>query len=207
MTTKLGGIQARGNGQAKTETDSALARFMSAGTRGEFTTLPLLGRVWIELAAHDTLNEVEGETYATMKALGLALDGVTGLTYDRERLARILARAVRDPDDPKHEKPFGTVDQWMKLDEDLIVACANVYADTRARLDPVGEDSLTREEMIGIAAALQKKSAMGLRFFGVAKLALYMLTTASPPATSVTPPSSPGDSSPATTSLDESSTQ
>lgn len=197
MTTKLGGIQARGT--AKTESDTALGRFRAAGTRGEFTTLPLLGRVWIELAAHDALNEIEGETFATMKALDLAPSGFTGLAYDRERLARTLARAVRDPDDPKHEKPFGSVDEWMKLDEDLIVACANCYADSRARLDPVGEDTLTAEDMQGIAAALQKKSAMGLRFFGVAKLALYMLTTASPPATSPTLPSSSGDSSPATT--------
>lgn len=188
--TKLGAIQ-------KTEPSGSrptrLAVFLALGSRGEHTTIPGLGPVWIELAGHETVNRIESETFDAMAKLALEPNGLNALTYDAERARRTLAAVVREAED--HEKCFGTVEEWGRLDSDMIAAAFSVYADVRYRLDPAGEALLTKEDNEGIRAFLEKKSAMGLRSYGVAKLALYMLTSEDRLAISPTLSSSNGPSS------------
>ncbi len=180
-TTKLGAIQKAGEPSGAPPT--RLSKFLASGSRGENVTLPLLGPAWIELAGHETTTRVESETFDAMARLALEPNMLNALTYDAERARRTLADVVREQDD--HAKVFGTVAEWGRVDPDIIAACWNIYADVRYRLDPVGAE-LTKEDETGIRAFLEKKNAMGLRSYGVAKLALFMLTSASPPENSQT---------------------
>lgn len=194
--SRLGEHNARAAATSAATTAAAptpVARFRQLGARGELVTLPLLGPAWIELAGHRTANEIEAATFAEMKRLGFDLALETALTFEAERNVRTLAACVRDPDD--HNKPFGTLDEWRDLDTDLVAACNQIYGDVRVRLDPLGAESLSDDDRASIALALEKKSAMGLRYFGVAKLSLYLLAMASQPATSPTALSSSGPSS------------
>jgi hypothetical protein len=174
-------------------TPTRLSAFLATGSRGENVDLPGLGPAWIELAGHETVNRIESETFEAMARLALEPNALNGLTYDAERARRTLAAVVREQEN--HEKCFGTVEEWGRLDSDMIAAAWNVYADVRYRLDPVGDDSLTKEDDEGIRAFLEKKSAMGLRSYGVAKLARYMLTSEDRRATSQTLSSSSSQSS------------
>jgi hypothetical protein len=190
--TKLGDMQTRAAATPTANQSTRLGAFVVADLRGEIVTLPVLGSVYMQLVGHDVGNTIEGQTFAEMASHGLPPMGITGLSYEGERAKRTLAEAVRDPED--HSKPFGTLEQWGKLDDDVIVACWHVYGDVRDRLDPIGLDSLTAEDVAQLDAALEKKNATALRSYGVAKLSLYLLTTAARPAISPTPPSSPGES-------------
>ncbi len=168
--------------------DTALGRrFAATSLRGELVEIPGLGPAWIELSPHETNNTVEAEVFTAMAKLGLEPVALNGLTYEAERAVRTLARCVRDADDATHATPFGTVEQWGKLDSDLIAAAWGTYGDVRLRLDPVGADLLTDGDLAGIRRALEKKSAAALRSYGVAKLSRYLLTTAAPLETSRTP--------------------
>lgn len=173
---------------------SALAKILAGSVRGEHVTLPVVGRAWIELAGHETVNEIEGDTYNEMRRLGFELAPSTAETFAAERAMRTLAACVRDPDD--RTKPLGSVEDWCKVDSDLINACYLAYADVRDRLDPIGAPSLNEETAHLIELAIKKKQASTLRAFGVATLANYLLTTGDRPAISQSPPSSSGDVSP-----------
>lgn len=190
MTTKLGAIQKAASEPSGRPT--RLAAFLATGSRGENVTIPGLGPAWIELAGHETTNRIESETFEAMARLSLEPTPLNGLTYDAERARRTLAAVVREQEN--HEVPFGTVDEWGKLDSDMIAAAWGVYADVRYRLDPVGSE-LTKEDDEGIRAFLEKKNAMGLRSYGVAKLAHFMLTSGSPREISPTVSSSSSPSS------------
>ena len=160
--------------------------------RGEHVTLPLLGRAWIELAGEAVVNEIEGAVFAEMKRLDLPPNTINAFTYDSDRTARTLAWAVRNPD--KIEERFGGLDEWLALDIDMINACGIVYADVRERLDPIGSVTLSRDDIDAIRLGIEKKNPTLLRSYGVAKLSLYLLTTADPPASSPSPLSSSGES-------------
>ncbi len=190
--TILGAKLATAVAPAKVET--LLGRMRSVTPRGEHVTLPLFGRAWIELAGEMVVNEIEGAVFAEMRRLELAPIGINAATYDSHRAARTLAWAVRNPD--AVDERFGSLEEWLALDIDMISACAIVYADVRERLDPMGSPSLTQDDLDGIRRGIEKKNPSLLRLFGVAKLSLYLATTAGPPASSPIPPSSSGGSSP-----------
>lgn len=170
--------------------------------RGEFVEIPLLGRAWMQLVPHRNRNEIEGAVRHELEAHQIRIEpSATGhrLAFDAEIAVQTLARAVRDPDDPTHKTPFGTLAEWADLDEDVITAAWHVYNDTRYRLNPLDSIQLSEADLEGIRFAIQKKSAPLLRCFGVARLSLYLLTTESLPASSTTSPSSSGPESPAST--------
>lgn len=199
MTTPLGKLQATQK-PAKPEPEaSSLGKFLALGNRGTTATLPLLGEVWIELAGHDALNAAESGMLAEMKALGLDLMTVTAGAWETEKVRRVLASCVRDPKD--HAKPFGTIEEWGKVDSDLLAACNHVYMDARAQLDPIGLAGgaqgwgrIPEEIRLSIKAAIEKKSPILLLSFGVSTLANYLLTLEPPPEPSPIPPLSSGES-------------
>jgi hypothetical protein len=191
VTTRLGQLQSKPAVPA-TPT-SKLGKFVAAGLRGEMVELPVLGPAYVELPGHDTTNQIESETIAEMRRLDLEASVLTALTYDAEKARRTLAHSVRDAED--RSKPFGTVDEWGKVDPDIISACYQSYADVRYRLAPL-DMPLTEEDVREIESAIEKKRPQLLRSFGVAALSTYLLTRASPPASSPTLPSSSGQSSP-----------
>jgi hypothetical protein len=164
------------------------------GGRGELVDIPLLGPAWIHLLPQKQGNQVESEVYIELEALKLTAMG-SRITFDGEQAVRTLARAVRDPDDPTHKTPFGTLEQWQSLDYDVVAAAWQCYADVRHRLHPLDTLTLSEDDLRDIRAALEKKSAPLLRYYGVAKLSLYLLTTESQRASSTTSQSSPGESS------------
>jgi hypothetical protein len=164
---------------------SLLARARETFQRGEHVTLPVLGAAWIELASEVTVDEIESQVFEAMAALKLPPTGINVLTYDSRRTALTLAWAVRNPDN--HAEHYGTSEDWLALDIDMILSCGLIYADVRERLNPVGISALTEEAMLEIRLAIEKKNPMYLRSFGVAMLSLYLLSTASQPAAS--PPS------------------
>lgn len=196
MTTKLGALQASGRLPAPPETPAAaaeqtrLAQMQALGGRGELVSLPILGKAWIELAGHELVNRLEAEVFGEMTRLGFDYNVVTALTYEAERAMRTLCECVRDADD--HAKPFGTLEQWRKVDADLINACNLVYGDVRNRLDPISVETLTDDDVAAILFSLEKKSPMGLRSFGVAKLSHFLLSMADRLAISPTARSSTG---------------
>jgi hypothetical protein len=160
--------------------------------RGEIVDLPVLGPAWIQLASSDVLTEITGSVMARMADLKLEAIPLNGDDYAAERTKRILAWAVRDADN--RLLPFGTLAEWGTIDSDLMMACGMKYNDVRVRLDPVSSASLTENDFAVIMMAIEKKDPALLLSCGLAKLSLYLLTTASPPASSPTPPSSSGES-------------
>jgi hypothetical protein len=170
---------------------SGLAAARATCLRGEQVTLPVLGEVWIELAGEREVNEIESAVFAEMTALNLPLNTINARTYDSCRNRHTLARCVRET--KNRDVPFGPVEEWAKVDLDLLTACAIVYNDVRERLDPVGMETLTREDLEGIRLAIEKKNPRSLRSYGVVALSLYMLATANQQSTSQIPASSNGE--------------
>lgn len=171
-----------------------LARVLAADPRGEYVVMPKLGRVWVQLAGEMIEDRIESETLEAMKALGIPQTPLNSMTYDSRRTALTLAWAVRDADSPDHGAPVGTVQEWLDVDVGLLSACGHVYGDVRERLNPMGSDTLTEDEFEQIRLAHEKKNPAMLRTFGVILLSSYLATTAAPPASSPTPPSSAGPS-------------
>jgi hypothetical protein len=191
--TLLARKQAEAKAAAVTaEPETMLSRARATTPRGELTTMPLLGPVWIELAGEMVVDEIEGAVFAAMKALDLPPNGINALTYDNRRTALTLAWAVRDPNN--HEVRAGTQEQWTSMDIDLLTACGFVYNDVRERLNPVGMPTLTRDLLDQIRYGIEKKNPMLLRSVGVVALSLYLLTGVDPPASLPTMPSSTGES-------------
>lgn len=191
-TSRLAQAQALATAAAKpAPSPTLLSRAMAGSPRGEFVTLPLLGRAWIELAGETTVNEIESAVFAEMRKLDLPAVTINAFTYDGHRTARTLAWAVRNPDNIAER--FGSLEEWLALDIDVISACGLVYADVRERLNPIGLPTITREEVDDIRLSIEKKNPIRLRSYGVAKLSLYLLTGGDQPASSPTPPSSSGE--------------
>jgi hypothetical protein len=152
------------------------------------------------LVPHSAAQLAEAAVWSTMRGLELELNRTTEQNYEAERARRILSEAVFDPD-PLEQKNewirFGTVEEWGALDDDVIAECWRIYGDVRETFDPVSMP-LSKDELAMIADAVKKKDPKLLRFFGVRRLATYLLTTAEPPSISATPMSGPSESSEAT---------
>jgi len=161
--------------------------------RGEYVELPGgLGRAYLKLLAHSKSNVVEGSTMKAMEAAGLPLLPIHTVSYAVQRAARTMAEACFE--DETCAKPFGTLAAWLDEDDDILFGCSLLYQDVRNRLDPYRTDDVPRDVADFLADALVKKNAMGLRSFGVATLASWLLSGAvqlssSPTAASSTSPS------------------
>lgn len=189
MATNLG---KRLDSKDKTpESTTALGRFISLGARGDYAELPLLGRVWIELASHELLNQLEAEAAKAMEVLDVPLTGLTAGSYEAEKYVRTLAHCVRD--ESNHEVRFGTVAEWKRLDSDLLAHAQLVYQDVRFRLDPVGVvdgkiGELDPGTIAAIRTSIEKKRPTQLVAFGSRTLANFLLYMAERRAISLTPP-------------------
>lgn len=169
---------------------SALRRAV-AGRRGEEVTLPVLGRVFLELPGALAWQEIEAAVFRRLRELE-APDGIAGAAMREAELAlRVLAASAKDPDD--HAAPFGSLEEWGDLDNDLIGAAWHAFGDVRERLDPVAED-IGADDMVAIAFAVKKKDPVLLRTFGVVKLSRWLASMADQLSTSPTP-SSPNTAS------------
>jgi hypothetical protein len=163
--------------------------------RGELVNLPVFGAAYMAIVPHPVMNEIEAALFQEMARLGLPpLPDFTTTTYELERKARILDAAARKATDPTHATPLLPSGAWAggKVDDDLIVACFEVYRDVRTRLDPVGAGGLDDVDMAAIGEAFKKKDATSLARFGAVKLALWLVTTDALQLSSPTPASSPG---------------
>lgn len=171
---------------------SRIAQARAQAPRGEIVTMPLLGRVWVELVGEAAQDEIDGQTVAILKAEGLELIPLNGHAIERCRNALMLAWAVRNAD--SRDEKFDTPEAWRGLDADMITACALIYEDVRYRLSPVAMGALTKEQIDEIRLAIEKKNATALASVGVVALSLYLLSTAALPANSPTIKSSTGES-------------
>lgn len=169
------------------------------GRRGDFVELPLLGRVYMELPGSLAWADIEAEV-AKASARSALPPGIEAIAWREGELARrVLAIAMRDPDDPTHATPFATLDEIGELmDNDLVNLAWQAFGDVRERLDPVAELP-GPDEMLAITVAVKKKDPILLRTFGVVKLSHWLATTADLQSTSPTP-SSPNGGSPSESS-------
>lgn len=166
-------------------------RTIAAGKRGEDVTLPVLGRVRIQLPGARRWQEIEADCRRELARLEVPSDGIQAATmWEAELAMRVLAEAVRDPDD--HAVAFGTLEDWGGLDNDLISMAWHAFGDVRERLDPVSLP-LTSDEMFAIAGAVKKKDPVLLRSYGVARLSLWLASMEFPPSTSPLPSSPSSD--------------
>lgn len=166
---------------------------MPSGSRGEDTTIPLLGKVRIELIGEIVRKDVDAAVYRAMATRGLEPNVFTSDLFESERATRTLAVAVRDPDD--RTRPFGTVEEWEALDADIVNAAWHVYGDVRERLDPMSVP-LTADEHLAIEVAVKKKDQPLLKSYGVAKLAAWLASMDGLPSTLPSPSLSSSESLP-----------
>lgn len=130
----------------------------------------------------------------TVKAEALALFKERGLVNDDGTIAAVavedwkceiavrhLVVAVREVDDGPQLAPL---DDWRELSDEQISSPWDRYQDLRDRLDPLGADSkpLTADELAIMRAFSKKKDVMGLRSFGLHKLALFASISVEQPA-------------------------
>jgi hypothetical protein len=109
-----------------------------------------------------------------------------------EVMVRMLAIAVRMPGD--EGRPLASLEDWQECDDQQLMGLWSIYQDQEHALDPLGVDTLTDAELAALIAAAKKKDADSLMAFGSHRLALFAITSASPPASSETPTSSSGPS-------------
>lgn len=195
---KLGGILtgeaaaavARNKAAQEAAADRKLTEIANA-RRGETVDVSGLGRIRFEPVGARAYQEIERDTHKVMTERGLALDYTTSTTYELERAVRTLAIVARDPDD--HARPFGSLEEWERVDPDRILLAWSSYGDVRERLDPAA-DGLTAAEAIEIEIAVKKKELRVLRSFGLRKLSAWLCTTGVQLSTSPPPTSSSGES-------------
>lgn len=195
MATRLGEIQRNGGAKVPPVTTAGLTPLsvkLVNGRRSEDVDLPWIGRARVELVGTTRSQEIESAMYRAMAALGIEQNGVTFDRFELERAVRILADAVRDPED--NAKPFGTLEEWGSLDNDVIGACWQVYGDVRERLDPLSTP-LSVSDRLAIETAVKKKDARLLRSYGIAKLSAWLTTTDDLLSISPTPSSESSESS------------
>ena len=194
---KAGGIPAKALGDAAAAVAPSTTALAQLGlVRGAEATLPVIGPVWIQLLGHGQDNQVEGGVIAAMAEHKIPLGDLWVWTVDLERKARTLALAVREPGD--HSKPFGTLEEWIDLDDRVIFACSLKYDEIRDRLDPLAAAyTITPERAEALLDAFKKKDRNRLLCFGIDELASWLLSGAVQPSTCPTPSSGSTEPSPA----------
>lgn len=165
--------------------------------RGEDAILPCLGPVYVQMLGHRQENQVESGVIAAMAEHRIPLTDIWVWTVDLERKARTLAFAIRARDD--HAQPFGTVDEWLDMEDRVIFACYLRYGEIRDRLDPLAPSfTLNPERAKEIFEAFKKKDRDSLMSFGIDELASWLVSGDVPPSISPTPSSGSSGSSVAT---------
>lgn len=100
--------------------------------------------------------------------------------WNGEIAVRHLAIAVRAAG---ADAPLATLEQWRDdADDDQIATLWAEYRDLANRFDPLGATTITEAEVAALQSAAKKKDADLLMSFGSRKLALFITTTADPPA-------------------------
>lgn len=138
----------------------------------------------------------KAEARKAMIEAGYPVDGQ--LTSDAieqllaEQMVRMIAIAVREPGTDPNPRALAPLEDWQECDDLQLLALWTEYQDHGRQFDPIGFDSLSAEEVSAIIAAAKKKDVDSLMAFGSRRLAIYTLTSASPPASSETPTSSSG---------------
>lgn len=197
MTTKLGDALQKGPAACKppvTRLEAALA--------GKRPFKPV--QVRVHGVPHDAVMtvigseralDIEGEVGRAMDRRGVEQNVLTQGKFELELAWRTLAEAVLDSE--QNPVPFGTPEQWGKLVPEVIGDLWVKYAELRAEHDPQVAE-LTEDEVQELRAAVSKKNAPALRYYGASRLSRFLLSSADLLVSSWTEKSSPGDSSPAT---------
>lgn len=134
-----------------------------------------LGRVFVDLIGMRDAQRIEGECVSACERLGISQESLAHTTaFEAEKAIRWLALAIRDPDDLA--KPFGTVEEWERVDPDTITRAWHHYSDVREELQPEVV-AMTRELRDLVASAVVKKNATLLRSFGTHVLVSFLLST------------------------------
>lgn len=161
--------------------------------RGEYVVLPGLGRAWIQLLSRTMMTSIEAAVFDVLPKAGIPALQLHAFTYDQERKARMLAASARDPDD--HTMPFGTLQEWLAEDDDIIFASGLVLDDVKHRLDPVGVGTLDADTEAELESAFKKKDPRLLMLSGVATLVRWLTSGALQLSSSPTRSSSTSESS------------
>ena len=170
-----------------------LAAHRGQVARGEYVELPGLGRVYMRLLGRTATTAIEAAVFDTLPKLGIPATQIHAFTYDQERKVRTLAAAARDPED--HTQPFGTLNDWLEEDDDIIFAAGLVLDDVKARLDPVGAGEIDEQTEAELLDAFKKKETGRLMLYGVATLARWLTSGVVQLSSSPTPSSSTSPSS------------
>lgn len=183
---------------------SAASRFMAAlsgkrPSRHVPIPIPGVGVIdgWVTLIGTDRELDIEGEVVDAMTTRKLEAGLLNETAWQLERAKRTLAEAIFevDPSENPAATRLGTHDLWGRLPKETLVDLYRVQLQLAEEHDPASYE-LTEEDRAAIRFAVEKKSEPALRSFGVRVLARYLATTVDPPASSLTPKSPPGDSSP-----------
>ncbi len=143
----------------------------------------------MRLVDRDEALAIKSLVRKVFQAAGLVTDAglIVGTAIDdwnAEIGVRHLAIAVRDPKD--ESKPLDSLEEWRRCDDDQIAGLWNRYQDLREQIDPIGanEDTLKLSEadLEMMRVASKKKEVEVLMSFGSRKLAIFVTTTAEPPA-------------------------
>lgn len=134
--------------------------------------------------------DIEGEVLAAMEERGLRETPESETAFELERATRVLTDAALDESGAK----LGPLTLWRDVPKEVVANLYQDYLSHAAANDPAAYP-LTAGEREAIAIAFQKKSEMLLRAFGARRLARFMTTSESPPASSPSAMSSHGDSS------------
>jgi hypothetical protein len=174
-TTRLGHITGSASTTPPTRAaNSHLAAVLSI-SRGEVVDLPVLGRARINLIGARRWQTFEAEVASELRRLEVDPTTARGILAREAELAmRVLSEAVRDPDDPS--LPFGSLEEWGRLDNDVVSAAWLAFGDVRDRLEPA-PTPLGDDEAAAIAHAVGARNDEVLRTFGATKLAQWMTST------------------------------
>lgn len=162
--------------------------------RGELVPVVPYGEVWMKVLGSTEMEDIEAATFRAMAAKGLPPIDLHVGTYNLHRFRRILAAAVRDPQN--HGEPFGTLEEWGEEPDEVLSLAVAAYKDVKQRLDPVNDVELTEGQAAELMEAFKKKDFQQLRSFGSVTLATWLLSGAVQPSNSPTPSSRNSESSP-----------
>jgi hypothetical protein len=191
-----GGLPASALGPAQAPaTETKLAARGKQIATGEYVEIAPYGRMWIEVLGHEAMNMIEGELFEYMpKVAKLPAIPLHAFSYDMNRYARVMAEAARDPDDPTHRTPYGTLSEWIRQTDDRLMRCRLTYMDVKERIAPMDLDAAPPDEICEqIVDAIKKKAGTSLRDFGVVTLASWLLTGGAQRLSSPTPASPSGE--------------
>lgn len=195
--TKLGAALA--SAPAPSSEPTKAGRILAALARSrvrEPIVIPGLGLpAEMTLVGAERLLEIEGEVAAVMNKRGMGDQLSFAGAWELARATRTLADAIIDPDVKDAAAPFGSLTEWGALSREQIQELWRTYAELSEKHDP-SIATLTDEDMELIRIAVVKKNATALQFFGAKRLTAFLVSMADQLASSKTPESSPGDSSP-----------